>query len=500
MNENTEIKYLFESIINCLENEQELESFNNYLQSFKAQQISRNKKRDIIQCVSDDFIENTIVYYSKPSKIFFYYYNNNYLLSNEDNILHNINEYINQNKFELHDTNCMDISVKNAIKLKTMKYIKEKCSIYENIPDSETIQYIVEGLTPAIFPDRNYAKLFLVLLGDILLKKYNMDERPIIFTRLCLRDFIQDINKFTNVYFSHIGYTSFFKYKFNEEYHSNSICYVLPCNNVNMDCLNYTSQFKVNMICVSIYFSNRYDIAEEFIKSISDKTEIYDSIMYLKYLNKKDIYDEFTSMYLQKCDEQNTGSTGKIRDKDILFLWKKYNQDIDRIVNGFSNVNEFLVGLYEYCDQTYKPNTELLGYVNIYEQQIQCFKEFWDTNFIHDEEEFYFEIEEILHLYKKHNPDTRSIINEQFITNMIHLNFMQYEIINNKVIHNLKCNLWNKKGELTEFIDSLSNKSKISKNSNFNVLYTKYLRYRKNDIGLKISKKYFIKFMEQFTS
>ena len=58
-------------------------------------------------------------------------------MSNEDNILHNISEYINQNKF---DEKCLDVSVKNAIKLKTMKYIKEKCSIYENIPDSETIQ------------------------------------------------------------------------------------------------------------------------------------------------------------------------------------------------------------------------------------------------------------------------------------------------------------------------------------------------------------------------
>ena len=47
---------------------------------------------------------------------------------------------------------------------------------------------IVDGLTPAIFSDRNYAKLFLIFLGDILLKKYNMNERPIIFTRPCLRD------------------------------------------------------------------------------------------------------------------------------------------------------------------------------------------------------------------------------------------------------------------------------------------------------------------------
>lgn len=495
MNELTQIRSLFDSILNCLENEQELDSFQNYLQSFQDQQISRNKKRDIIQCISDDFIENSIVYYSKPSKIFFYYYNNNYILSNEDNILHNISEYINQNKF---DEKCLDISVKNAIKMKTMKYIKEKCSIYENIPDSETIQSIVDGLTPAIFSDRNYAKLFLIFLGDILLKKYNINERPIIFTRPCLRDFIQEINKFTNVYFSHIGYASFFKYKFNEEYHSNSVCYVLPCNNVNMNCLNYTSQFKVNMICVSIYFSNRFDIAEEFIKSICDKEELYKSIMYLKNLNKEDIYNEFSSLYLQKCE--NDESIGKIREKDIIFLWKKYNHDIDRIVNGFSNVNEFVIGLYKHCGQSYTPCTELLGYVNKYERQIQYFTEFWNQNFTHDEGEFYFEIEEILHLYKKYNPNTKFMINELFITNMIHLNYVQYEIINNKVIHNLRCVLWDKKKELIDFINSLPNKKKISSHSNFNVLYTKYLRNHKNKKELKISKKYFTKFMEQFTS
>ena len=47
---------------------------------------------------------------------------------------------------------------------------------------------------------------------------------------------------------------------------------------------------------MSVLFE-RFDIAEEFIKSIYDKEELYKSIMYLQNLNKEDIYDEFSSLY-----------------------------------------------------------------------------------------------------------------------------------------------------------------------------------------------------------
>lgn len=492
---------LFEEILKRIENEGDMENFYNYLHSYKEQQESKTKKRDMIQYVADDYIENTIVYYSKPSKIYFYNFNNNFILSNEDNILHSIHEYISENKFDnaINNGN-MEISLKNAIKSKIIKYVKEKCSIYENIPESETIQCVVDGLTPAIFPNRVYAKLFLVILGDILLKKYNAQGRPIIFIRSCLKDFIQELNKYANVYFSHIGYTSYFKHKFNEEYHKDSLCYVLPCNNINMDCMNYSSQFKINLICVSIYFSNRYENATEFIRTLDDNSTEYSNILYLQNLDKNDIYNEFITKYLQKTNLETDETDACVREKDLIFLWKKYNEDIDRVANGFSSVNEFVQGLYRHCGQV-DNNGKLLGYVNRYQKQIQCFKEFWTTHFSYDESEYYFEIEEILHLFKSQYPDMKKNINDMFIRNIINLNYNQYDIINNKVIHNLKCNLWDKKNEVQQFLSShsiiISKKNNNSNKQNYNLLYTKYLRHSKNTSSIKISKKYFKKYIEE---
>ena len=127
---------VYDEILKNIENEGDMENFYNYLNSYKEQQEHKSKKRDMIQYVADDYIENTIVYYSKSSKIYFYNYNNNFILSNEDNILHSIHEYISENKFDNGMNNgVMESSTKYAIKSKIIKYIKEKCSIYEHIPE-----------------------------------------------------------------------------------------------------------------------------------------------------------------------------------------------------------------------------------------------------------------------------------------------------------------------------------------------------------------------------
>ena len=74
------------------------------------------------------------------------------------------------------------------------KHIKEK-PITQSIPESTTIQYVIQHLTPTLFRSKSEAKYFLTVLGDNILKKSTNITH---FTRLeskdfltCLQDLIQ---------------------------------------------------------------------------------------------------------------------------------------------------------------------------------------------------------------------------------------------------------------------------------------------------------------------
>ena len=63
----------YENILKLLTTEQDIESFTNYLNSYLEQREMKIKKKELIQVICDDFIEDSIIYYCKTTKIFFYY-------------------------------------------------------------------------------------------------------------------------------------------------------------------------------------------------------------------------------------------------------------------------------------------------------------------------------------------------------------------------------------------------------------------------------------------
>ena len=55
------------------------------------------------------------------------------------------------------------------------------------IPESTTIQYVIQHLTPILFRSKSEVKYFLTLLGDNILKKSNTITQ---FARLESKDFL----------------------------------------------------------------------------------------------------------------------------------------------------------------------------------------------------------------------------------------------------------------------------------------------------------------------
>ena len=87
-----------------------------------------------------------------------------------------------------HYKNSIHIDNKKFIKTKILKEIKDKNGIYDNIPESETIQEIINFLVPTIFINKEYAKYFMISIGDIILKKYN-DKNVNIYKNMFSRFF-----------------------------------------------------------------------------------------------------------------------------------------------------------------------------------------------------------------------------------------------------------------------------------------------------------------------
>lgn len=461
--------------------ENTIEHLNNYIEKYD---ISLNiptentiiKNNSIIKNPIKDFFDYHNIYYNKTSNIFYNYLNNNFIVMNQDNILYLLSEYM--------ITKCNYISIFNdkiTIKNKLLKNIKEN-SIYDAIPDTETIQNVLQYLCPTIFREKKYCKIFLILLGSIIINK-KIDNNFIIFTRIQIKSFLEEINKNISIYFCNTNILNYFKFKYTTDH--NEIAQrklILSCNNINYDILKNNEQFYINLILVSFYYFNRYKNIDNYINS-----ENITNININKLSNKNiktDIINEFVNIFIVKGGEQT------ISEKEIIILWKKFIYDKDLFINTFTSYSDFLVLLFGILNNSYdknKTNNILYGYYSLETPTINLFKKFWEENFIYCEDEYYLEINEILYLFNKNNKKYN--LNEKMIQNIIQNYYNDVNIIDNKIIHNIKCTLWDKKSEIDDFI-KINN---ININSNFNDIYIKYSK--SSSKHYKISKKYFSKYI-----
>ena len=483
------LNLLFNELINDIQDQEEHDNFFNYLNNYMIQKNELKNKREYYEEVIKKFFDENNIYYCKSSKLYFNYLENNYIVCNEDNIIHYVLDFISSIINKSHYKNIIHIDNKKFIKTKILKEIKDKNSIYDNIPESETIQEIINFLVPTIFINKEYAKYFLISIGDIILKKYNNQKR-LIFTKICFRDFLNELSKHISIYIININLSNYFKYKYVNE-HENNDCRLLPCNDVNFNFIKLNIQFFINLICVCIHYSKRYENADFYLDDEEIEEKIKKNIKLFDYQNKQNIVNKFKSKYLISQKDQC------ILEKDILFLWKKYNNENQYFISLFSSYNDFCKELFVSCNNEYDESHNkniLKNYYSLHIPDISVFIDFWNENFVYDENEYYFELNEILYLFNTSDKRKKYNFNEKLINYVIQVNFSNFEIIDNKHIHNLNCKTWNKKKEIDDFIK----KENINiKNVSINNIYKKYCNTKNK---LKINKKYFNMYLNKLKS
>ena len=131
-------------------------------------------------------------YYCCQNELFVLYDNQHFISCSEDDIQYKILSGIT-NDGELH-------SWKYKIKVGIIKLIKDRSPL-KAIPESATIQFVINLFFPTIFTSRNHVKYFLTVIGDIL----NAKTTDIYIASVCLKNIINELHLQNNAYFENIN-------------------------------------------------------------------------------------------------------------------------------------------------------------------------------------------------------------------------------------------------------------------------------------------------------
>lgn len=446
----------------------------------------RRERLENLKKLSDsyinDFLENNDIqyFYISNSEIFICYNNETFKLINESEILHQILTGISKNKTLL--------PWKQKVKTSIMKIIKEK-NIFDIIPESHTIQYVLDQITPLLLQTKNEAKYFLTILGDNILKK-NYDLIHIVNNRS--KDFITTLEENVYHYFKnyyHVNTT----FKFNWHDHEYKKCRILNFNKSVKNSSYWRTFIKyhiLDIISVAVHYSKRYGNSDEYILSKKDDYPSLQNILYLSYTSKNDIINDFINKSIIKVENKDVFMTFN----EILYTWKIYlkNKNLPNVIFQ-REIKELLNNKLLNKDENY------LGITSSYQGIIQNLSQFWRENIIKDDNEF--EISELCDIYKrwlKINKIKSDIIEEDNILTLIK-HFFKVEIEENKIIKNINCKLWNKIDEMSTVIGDIKISYNFSPgmfNKSIQSIYEEYCTRAKNKFNFNIvSKKYFEKYI-----
>jgi len=500
------------------------------LENIRQTHEQRQQRIDSMTQEQDTFIEtflsNNQYFYVSQTENFFYYDGVHYQTISEDDILHHILSTISK------DRNLM--SWKQRTRINIMKRIREKNSLFKSIPESDTIQFVLDSLYPAIFSTKNEAKYFLTVLGDNILRK-NTNLIHYISTKS--KAFLRELNNLCQLLIG-VNLSQTFKHKFHDHLYSD--CRIIRMNDsVKLDSVwgAIVEHTTLDIICVATHYSIRFGSSDNFVLSSSNDEALNSDVFYLKNVNS----NEFVNMFIKEFMEIPINETTKmpvltnispnvlidislnrtpyITWKNMLYLWKQFldTKNLPPIM-FHQTLKEVLI---EKLGPIY--NSELDSFVGICSKHlpvIQKFVYFWNETIILDETETDLEIEEIVKLFRRwclSQGETPSNLSDKQILDLIGYFYPSIEIDRDKYISGVRCSLWDKQLDIQVALDNLKEicRTKYCNNSsterrcspsfvkNISIYeaynhYCKYSNIENVEKKLIVSKSYFEKYVMDF--
>jgi hypothetical protein len=476
------MKHHINSLPSILENE-----LKTYEEKLNRTTYLTNEQQIFIQV----FLSNNKYFYLSNNNTFYEYNGEKYLIVQEDEIIHKLLSSISKERTLLE--------WKHKTKTNIIKLIKER-NLFNSIPETDTIQNVLNMLYPSFFQSKNTAKYFLTIIGDNILKK----NGQLIF--LVSQKMKQFLNEIDNVAISSIGNnnsTHNFMTKYHEN-HSYTSCRLIQINenfssNVWRELLK---KIGLDLLCVAAHYSTRYENSDAFIENKADE-ELKSYTYYLKNNNPTNIINEFCSKYII-----NTSSTDcKMEWKNLHFVWKQFLFAAHLPNMIYSNVlKNLLKELYSYNESSDSFICITSKYLPVHSDFIK----FWDQTIQQEATDNELEVDELSSLFKvwakeqKEQKDqkgelTNVSISEENIIKILKHFFPNIEISEDKYILNVKSTMWDKIQDMeTSFVfmkEWIQTEYKLALIS-FDDVYNYYYKFcNTQEIKFIVSKRYFEKYL-----
>lgn len=470
-------------------------TLNNLIVTNEKKSIEKIRRENNINEFISKFLTLHKYFYNSSSDIYFCYDNKNYTTIKEDTIISNINNYINKiNKIDKINTYKENIDSKKQTNINEIYHMREKMKtiilkkikdthIYTYIPESETIQNIFSLLVPTFFSDKIMAKYFLVCLGDIILKKNNC----VFLINSKSKNLIKLLSSYSYNYFG-TSYFSDFKYKYHEMQKN---CKIIQINSINNENLNNEFHKNIlNLLCISIHYSIRFNNSNEFLENEGD----YNLCNYVNLLCDNKLINHFVENNIEFIET----SKNIISSKSMHFLWKDYLTSFNIPSIHFSTTIKNQLKYLNYNEE----NDYYYGIISKNLPVISNFLSFWEQYFeiinnleiisLNNE----FDVSEILSIYKINLISKCSINDDKILQILKH--YYDNILIQDKNVLNIVCKLWDKHNDINNFLIFYKNKLIFNKEEypqSLVCIYSEYINYGKKYMCL-VNKNYFIKFLK----
>jgi len=476
-------------IVNYLPN-----SLENELKAHETRVIRNNYLTNEQQIFIQIFLSKNQYFYLSNNNFFYEYNGKNYFIVREDDIIHKLLSSISKERILLQ--------WKHKTKLTIIKQIKER-NLFNCIPETDTIQNVLNCIYPSFFFSKNSAKYFLTVIGDNILKK---NTNNIFLVTQKMKQFLNELDNVALISIGNGNTSNNFMTKYHEN-HSYENCRLIKMNenfsnNVWREILK---KIGLDLLCVAAHYSKRYENSDSFMDNNSDE-ELKAYTYYIKNTNQINIVSDFCNKYI--CQDIND-SNYKIEWKNIHFIWKQFlsSNYLPNII--YSNTLKLLLKeKFSYDEET----DSFCGITSKYLPIYSAFIKFWESTITSQPSEndimtfdYEIEIDEVSSLFKywiKQNSEfvtTNGTISEENILKILKHFFPSIEIVEDKFVLNVVCLLWNKTEDISNsfhFIKEQIINNKKTDIISFDDAYNYYYKFcNLNSYKFIVSKRFFEKYL-----
>ena len=455
---------------------------NTQLPSLLDKYNEQEKRRLFLEKESEKYINAFLTnpeqqfFYIPSTDVFIKYDGENYQFIDEDDLWITI----------LNDITEKNILIEWKQKIKTtlIKKIKSQ-SLFNTIPESVTVQYVINFFKPTLFNTKEDVKHFFAVLGDsILSKKIDLNYFVPIESKLFF-DTLESMCQYN--FKSKLGITSSIRYRYRGEDYKKSRLIYFTNSISNKSCwLSFLKDNLFNLLVVCCYYSTRYVHSDKYV--LKQTESFKNKIFYLKNNTKLSFIDNFKEKMI-------VAQTGKqIHIKDMFFLWKRYLKQ-ERLPNMIYKA-EFENIIRETMDNN---NNFFINIKSNYLNNTKIVQKFWQESIRKniDEELELSEFNALILKWCESKEFSLIDFDEIKLKEIIRHFYDDITIENEKFLIGISCNFWDKQGDILEALQNKFNKT-IDRDITIYESYVMFCKYINNKGSLlTVSKNYYWKYIDK---